>query len=95
MTAMGDSQQIVERRFLLSSVQVARLQRFAEDHQTSEDAVVGRALDILFGLTESVDEDGERRAWSALSGDALGRVWDNEDDARYDAWRELYGVPAG
>jgi len=33
--------------------------------------------------------------WYALTSQAaLARDWDNEDDAIYDNWRELYGVPA-
>lgn len=92
---MTDSQQLVERRLLLPPLLAARLHRFAADHRTSEDAVVGRALAILFSLTDLLDREGEQRAWSALSADALARVWDNEEDARYDDWRELYGVPAG
>jgi len=27
-----------------------------------------------------------------LSEGILQRVWDNEEDARYDYWRELYGL---
>ena len=31
----------------------------------------------------------------AASAEALRDVWDNEDDAVYDNWRELYGVSEG
>jgi hypothetical protein len=52
-------------------------------------------LSILFSLSEIFDEQSERRGWSFLSEDSLARVWDNEEDAIYDNWRDLYGVPAG
>lgn len=31
----------------------------------------------------------------AASAEALRDIWDNEDDAVYDNWRELYGVSKG
>ena len=34
----------------------------------------------------------ERRAWHTASEEAFTRVWDNEYDAIYDNWRELYGI---
>ncbi len=36
----------------------------------------------------------ERRGWASLSEDSLARVWDNDEDARYDDWAGLYGAPA-
>ena len=46
-------------------------------------------------LAEDLDLDAEveRRGWSLLSGDALRRVWDNDEDAAYDNWQEFYGAP--
>ena len=32
--------------------------------------------------------------WTLVSELSLRRVWDNGEDAIYDNWRELYGVPA-
>jgi hypothetical protein len=32
--------------------------------------------------------------WTLISEEVLSRDWDNDDDAIYDNWRELYGVPA-
>lgn len=52
-----------------------------------------KALDLLFGLTEEDAEETERLDWRALGMNSLKRVWDNEADAVYDNWRELYGVP--
>ena len=34
-------------------------------------------------------------AWTALSEESFARDWDNEKDAAYDNWREIYGVRAG
>jgi len=42
-------------------------------------------------LTGEADEEAN---WSAMSLDAFQRDWDNPEDAIYDNWRELYGVPA-
>ena len=72
-----------------------RLRQLAERSQLSEDQVIERALDILFSLAEVLEPDLERRGWSIVSEDALGRVWDNQEDARYDDWQQLYAVPAG
>jgi hypothetical protein len=36
----------------------------------------------------------QRHGWSLLSEASLQRIWDNEADAIYDNWRELYDVPA-
>ena len=90
---MGDTTK-VERRIQLSTGQVDRLHRLAHAHQVSEDRIIEKALDILFSLTELLDVESERRGWSFLSEHSLQRVWDNEEDARYDDWRELYGAPA-
>lgn len=42
-------------------------------------------------LTREVDDEGD---WQQLSLLAFEKDWDNEDDAIYDNWRTLYGVPA-
>ena len=85
---------IVEKHIRLSADRADRLSRLAHIHQTHEDQIIERALDILFTLTDLFDERAERRGWSFLSEGALQRVWDNEEDAPYDNWRELYDVPA-
>jgi excisionase family DNA binding protein len=33
--------------------------------------------------------------WTAMSQDAFAKDWDNAEDAVYDNWREIYGVPPG
>ena len=47
-------------------------------------------------LLESVltGESGDEADWSAMGLDSFQRDWDNAEDAIYDNWRELYGVPA-
>ena len=84
----------VERRIRLSADRAEHLHRLARAGQMTEDQIVEKALDILFSLTELLDAQAERRGWSFLSENSLARVWDNNDDARYDNWRELYGAPA-
>jgi len=47
-------------------------------------------------LLESVltgEPEGEAD-WTAMSLSTFQRDWDNAEDAIYDNWRELYGVPA-
>ena len=75
---------VVEKRIQLSAERAERLDRLAQLHQVDEDQIIEKALDILFTLTELLDEVAERRGWSYLSDAALQRVWDNEADAVYD-----------
>lgn len=85
---------VVEKRICLSSDQADRLSRLAQTQQVSEDRVVEKALDILFSLTELLDDRGERQGWSFTSEASLERIWDNDADSAYDNWRELYEIPA-
>lgn len=85
---------MVEKNISLSADQTARLSRIARTHGLDEDQVVEKALDILFSITDLFDERVEQRGWSFLSEDTLQRIWDNEQDAVYDNWRELYDIPA-
>jgi predicted transcriptional regulator len=91
---MSGSPSVVEKQIRLSVERAERLSHLAEIHQTDEDQIVEKALDVLFALTDLFDEGAERQGWSFLSEASLQRVWDNEEDAIYDNWRELYGVPA-
>ena len=47
-------------------------------------------------LLESIlaGESADEADWSTMSLDTFQRDWDNAEDAIYDNWRELYGVPA-
>lgn len=91
---MSEMLTAVEKRIRLSAERADRLSRLARVRAVSEDQIVEKALDILFDLTDLFDEQAERRGWSFLSESSLRRVWDNEQDAIYDNWRELYGIPA-
>ena len=91
---MNKGQAMVEKYIRLPSEHADRLSRLAQVKALSEDQVIEKALNILFTLTELFDEQAERRGWSFLSESSLQRVWDNEEDAVYDNWRELYGVSA-
>jgi hypothetical protein len=42
-------------------------------------------------LTKEIDDESD---WQQLSLSAFEKEWDNEEDAIYDNWRELYGVSA-
>ncbi len=89
--------ELVERRVRLSRETAERLRLLAEQRRTSEDEVVAKAVDVLYGLGghDGADDGSEvREDVTRLSEGALARVWDNEEDAAYDDWRELYGVPA-
>ena len=91
---MSSVPNVVEKHIRLSVERADRLGRLAQVHQIHEDQIIEKALDILFSLTDLLDERAERQGWSFLSEAALQRVWDNEEDAVYDNWRELYEVPA-
>lgn len=91
---MSEMLTAVEKHIRLSTERADRLIRLARTHGLSEDQIVEKALDILFSLTDLFDERTERKGWSFLSEGSLQRIWDNEEDAAYDNWRELYGVPA-
>jgi len=91
---MSSVPNVVEKHIRLSVERADRLGRLAQVHQIHEDQIIEKALDILFSLTDLLDECVERQGWSFLSEAALQRVWDNEEDAVYDNWRELYEVPA-
>lgn len=78
----------------LSGQRAVLLRRLAASRNTSEDQIIEKALDIFFSLTDLFDDEARRQGWSLLSETSLQRVWDNEADAAYDNWRDLYGVPA-
>ncbi len=89
---MSESISVVEKQIRLSAQHADRLSRLARAKALSEDQIIEKALDILFSLTDLLDQQVEREGWSFLSEGTLQRVWDNEEDARYDSWRELYGL---
>jgi predicted transcriptional regulator len=90
---MSSVSNVVEKHIRLSVERANRLDRLAHTHHLPEDQIIEKALDILFSLTDLLDGRTEQQGWSFLSEPALQRVWDNEEDAVYDNWRELYDVP--
>jgi len=92
---MSSTPTVVEKQIRLSAGRADRLSHLAQTHQIREDQIIERALDILFTLTDLFDEHAERLGWSFLSEAALQRIWDNEEDALYDNWRDLYDLPMG
>ncbi len=89
---MSEMLATVEKHIWLSTERADRLSRLARSQEINENQIIEKALDILFNLTELFDERAERQGWSFLSEASLQRIWDNEEDAIYDNWRELYGV---
>ena len=87
--------EILDKTVHLSADRIERLAQLAREKHTSEDALVEKALDLLFELTGEGSVPEERHMWRDLSAKSLERVWDNDADAVYDNWRELYGVPEG
>ena len=80
------------REFVLPVDQIERLSRLAAAREMSENQVLERALDIFFGLAEVFGDDLDRQSWYRLSEPSAMRVWDNDQDAAYDDWRNLYGI---
>lgn len=89
---MSEASGVVEKHVLLPVQQAEQLHRLSQVHQLTEDQLITKALDILFSLTDLLDDQRERSGWSSLSEESLQRVWDNDEDAIYDNWKELYGV---
>ena len=85
----------VVREFVLSVEQVHRLRKMADSRDMSESRVVEKALELLFGMDDSLDLDLDRETLYRLSGPSLLRIWDNDSDAVYDNWRNIYGLPEG
>ena len=73
-------QTTITREVTLSVDRANRLFKLAQTYHTSESQVVEKA---------------ERQAWQSLSEASLNRLWDNEEDAAYDNWRQMYGVAEG
>lgn len=73
-----------------TSPRVAEILGGARQLTPFEQLVLARLLldNILSGKP---DDEAD---WERLSLDTFQRDWDNVEDAIYDNWRELYGVPA-
>jgi len=80
---LGLSQQGLARRLGVARATVTRW----ENGQRRPSKVVALAL-------RSVIEARDTRSWQQLAGAALNELWDNPEDAAYDAWQERYGSVA-
>jgi hypothetical protein len=89
---MDMPQDAIVKTIRLSNQHAERLTQLAQIRQVEESLVVEKALEILFSLTDLFDGSDESIMWSALSEPSLHRIWDNEEDSKYDNWRELYGL---
>lgn len=83
----------VSHRFTLTADRMEQLRQLAKVRRISESEIVAKALDVYFDLADPLESPDERRGWHRLSERSLQRVWDNDQDAVYDDWRNLYGVP--
>ncbi len=90
---MSNAATSIEKYVHLSAECADRLGRLARARETSEDLIVEKALNVLFELTDLLERDSGSREWSHLSETSLERVWENDEDAIYDNWKDLYGVP--
>ena len=86
-----DDPELVLREARLTAKDAARLARLAATSLSSEERLIALAVTVYLDICDA-DSDAE---WARLSDPSLSGVWDNPDDAIYDNWRELYGVPAG
>ena len=85
----------VSREFLLPADKAERLSDMAAARRMGEIQVLERAQDISFCLADVFGDDLDRPSLYRLSEPSLMRVWDNDQDAVYDDWRNLYGVQEG
>lgn len=67
-------------------------ERLTKRAQQLDDAQAEKALAFIEFLLAQERFEKERYEWHMASEEAFARVWDNEQDAIYDNWRELYGV---
>ena len=70
--------------------QIAEVLSVAARLTLTERLLVARFL-LDSVLTNEIDEDAD---WQRLGLQAFETDWDNEEDAIYDNWREIYGIPA-
>jgi hypothetical protein len=89
---MSDGNTIVEKTVYIPAELAERLNQLALAQRVSENELITKALDMFFSLAPNASL--ARHDWTTSSESAFSKVWDNDDDARYDNWRELYGIPA-
>jgi len=67
-------------------------ERLTKRAQQLDDPQAEKVLAFLEFVLAQARLEEERQDWHMASQEAFTRVWDNEHDAIYDNWRELYGV---
>ena len=92
---MSETASVMEKRIRLTSERADHLRAVAEAQEVSEEEVILRMLDIFLESVETLEGEINRRTWHTLGMAAFERAWDNEEDAIYDNWRELYGFSEG
>lgn len=83
---------VTERQISIPTDLATRLSLLAQVQHISEDAVIVKALTILFNLADQFDNQAAPPDWSPLSEGSLNRLWSNDEDARYDDWQRMYGT---
>lgn len=66
----------------------ARVKRSNDAIQSVQSEMTTEA-EVEYDMTEGTPEE-ERWLWMRASEPSFARIWDNEMDAVYDNWRELY-----
>ena len=72
-----------------ATARIAEVLDVAERLTLTERLLLARFL-LDSVLTKEIDEEAD---WRHLSLSAFEKEWDNEEDAVYDDWRAIYGVP--
>ncbi len=70
----------------------SKLDKLAVGTGMSREALVEKALDLLFQLAAPADGVEHPASWQNLGLEAFTRDWDNEDDRIYDDWKSHYGI---
>ena len=75
---------------------LATTPRIAEVLEAAGRLTLAERLFAARWLLDSVltREIGDEEDWQQLGLAAFEKEWDNEEDAIYDDWRTIYGVPA-
>lgn len=74
----------------LSQQQLARRLGVARATVTRWENGTRRPSKVAELALRSVIEAKDTRSWQRLAGAALNELWDNPEDAVYDAWQECY-----
>jgi len=78
----------------IATVEVRSLKVSDIFRQIEHLSVVERLTLAKLLLDSVLSSDWTEADWMALGLDAFQKDWDNPEDAIYDNWRELYGIPA-